>query len=170
MGSGGHFCIVFGSRMSSPAERLHRAPAFLVGAALSVALFAQSLHAQALIVQVEGLRSDLGTVRVGFYDSPEQWASKRSNFQRHGAKRGLPAGGGTLVLRYEDVPPGRYGIAIADDENDNGGMDWGVLLPKEGFGFSNYYSTRLRRPDFEEFAFTHSADGDTVVTVRVRYL
>lgn len=126
--------------------------------------------AQTLIVRVEGLRSTDGSIRVGFYDSPEQWATKKSSFQRAGAKREHLLGDGTVVLTFTDVPPGHYAVAIADDENDNGEIDWGFLLPKEGFGFSDYYSTRLRRPDFEEFDFV-LPEGETVqVVVRVRYL
>ena len=143
------------------------------GVALALALggLAAAAAAQTLTVRVEGLRSADGSIRVGFYDSAERWGTKRSTFQRHGRKADHPGeAGGTVVLTFADVPPGRYGLAVADDENDNGEIDWGLLLPKEGFGFSNYYSTRLRRPDFEEFAFDLPRGEHVEVVVRVRYL
>lgn len=145
-------------------------------AAKSSALLALALcgwvgaSAQTLTVRVVGLRSANGAIRVGFYDSAEQWETKRSSFQRAGAKPASAGEDGVAILEFDDVPPGRYGLAIADDENDNGHIDWGWLLPKEGFGFSNYHSTRLARPDFEEFAFDLPADGHVEVVVRLRYL
>lgn len=126
--------------------------------------------AQTLTIRVEGLRSERGSIRVGFYASAAQWETKRSNFQRAGGKRAHAAGEGVVVLEFDDVPAGRYGVAIADDENDNGHIDWGWLLPKEGFGFSNYHSKGLARPDFEEFAFDLPAGEHVEIAVRVRYL
>ena len=124
--------------------------------------------AQTLQLTITGIRNADGTVRVGFYDSAAQWDTKRSSFQRSGAKSAVS--GDTLVLVFADVAAGRYAIAVADDENDNGGMDWGLLLPREGFGFSNYEHRGLTRPAFEEFAFELAASGVTEVSVRMRYL
>jgi len=127
-----------------------------------------SATAQTLTVVVEGLRNNEGSIHVGFYDSPEQWASERSNFQRHGSKADVQDG--RIIYTFHDVPAGHYGLAIVDDENNSGGIDWGLILPKEGFGFSNYYHKGLFRPDFEDFDFMLAADSQVTVTVRVRYL
>ena len=127
------------------------------------------LRAQTLIVHVENLRSTRGAIHLGFYDSPAQWDSRKSNFQRH-RKKGVLVKDGRVTYTITDVAPGHYAMALADDENDNGEIDWGLILPKEGFGFSGYASNRLRRPDFEEFDFV-LREGETVeVVVVVRYL
>ena len=127
------------------------------------------LRAQTLVVHVEGLRNTDGAIHLGFYDSAAQWDTKKSNFQRH-RRKGSLVKDGRVTYTITDVAPGRYGVAMVDDENDSGGIDWGLLLPKEGFGFSNYESRGLRRPDFEEFDF-ELREGETVeVVVRVRYL
>ena len=127
------------------------------------------LRAQTLVVHVENLRSDVGSIHLGFYDSPAQWDTKKSNFQRH-RQKGALVRGGRVTYTITDVAPGRYAMALADDENGNGEIDWGLILPKEGFGFSGYASNRLRRPDFEEFDF-ELREGETVeVVMRVRYL
>ena len=127
------------------------------------------LRAQTLVVHVEGLRSDVGAVHLGFYDSPAQWDTKKSNFQRH-RRKGALVKDGRVTYTITDVAPGRYAMAMVDDENDNGEIDWGLILPKEGFGFSNYASKALRRPDFEEFDFVLGEGETVVVVVRVRYL
>lgn len=124
--------------------------------------------AQQLTVHVEGLRNADGSIHVGFYDSEEQWKTEKSNFQRHGSKAAQQ--NGRISLTFNDVPAGHYALAIVDDENDSGGIDWGILLPKEGFGFSNYYHKGLFRPDFDDFDFDLPAGEHVEVTVRVRYL
>ena len=121
-----------------------------------------------LHVRIEGLRNADGSVHLGFYESAAQWKTERSNFQRHASKSGCR--GGVLELTITDVAPGRYAMAMVDDENDSGGMDWGLLMPKEGFGFSNYEHRGLSRPDFEDFDFELPAGGEARVVMRVRYL
>ena len=125
--------------------------------------------AQTLVIHVEGLRDTIGAIHFGFYDSAAQWDTKKSNFQRHRRKGGRVVNG-RVTYTIEDVPAGHYGVALVDDENDNGEMDWGLLLPKEGFGFSDLESTGLRRPGYEEFDFVLRAGETVEVVMRVRYL
>lgn len=125
------------------------------------------LAAQNLTVRVEGIRSADGHVRLGFYYTEADFKSKKSNFQRHLPKRNLH--NGVMTVTLTDVPAGVYGVACVDDENDSGEMDWGLILPKEGFGFSNYYHSGISKPPFERFKFTHGP-GDTKITLQLRYL
>ena len=76
--------------------------------------------------------------------------------------------GGALIVSYA-VKPGTYGIAILDDENNNQKMDYGLLLPKEGFGFSDYYHTGMSQPDFRKFSFVMGNASKTVF-IKLRYL
>lgn len=145
-----------------------RARRFAVLAAALATSLAHALSAQTLVIHVENIRAAQGSMRFGFYESAVQWKTEKSNFQRAGKKQVKP--GGTQTFTYADIPAGHYAMALADDENDNGGMDWGLLLPKEGFGFSNYEHRGISRPDFEDFDFDLRAGEVTVVTVRVRYL
>jgi len=75
----------------------------------------------------------------------------------------------TLHYKISDLPEGTYGIAILDDENNNKEMDWSfIMMPKEGFGFSNYYHTPLSKPKFEKFKFY--LNGTVNVSIKVRYM
>lgn len=68
------------------------------------------------------------------------------------------------------LPPGTYGLAIFDDENQDGEMNYNLVgMPKEGFGFSNYYHTGLTRPRFSEFSFTHNKSGK-VLKIKIKYM
>ena len=130
--------------------------------------FSNCLYAQTLKVRIEGIRAPEGTIRLGFYNSEAQWKTEKSNFQRAQGKGQLR--NGVLEFTFKDILPGEYAVAIADDENDNGEMDWGWLLPKEGFGFSNYELTGVRRPQYPDFKFNFLPEGVTEIIIKVRYL
>ncbi|MCC6370579.1 MAG: DUF2141 domain-containing protein, partial [Bacteroidia bacterium] len=70
---------------------------------------------------------------------------------------------------YDDLKPGVYGIAILDDENTNEKMDYGWFLPKEGFGFSDYYHSNMSHPKFESFDFVLKKEAKKV-EIKLRYL
>ena len=130
--------------------------------------FGESLTAQTLQVRVEGIRAPEGTIRLGFYDSEAQWKTEKSSFQRAAPKTNLA--NGVVEFSISDVKAGEYAVAIADDENDNGEMDWGWILPKEGFGFSNYELKGIRRPQYPDFKFQLLPEGITTIVIKVRYL
>jgi len=65
---------------------------------------------------------------------------------------------------------GICGIVILDDENSNEDMDKNFLrMPKEGFGFSNYYMQSLKRVNFEDFKLNLN-NGVNNVQIKVKYL
>ena len=66
-----------------------------------------------------------------------------------------------------DIPSGKYGCIVLDDENLNDAMDFSLFLPKEGFGFSNFYP--LFRPKFKNFSFTVPYNEDNPVEIKLRY-
>ena len=76
--------------------------------------------------------------------------------------------GGKMTASIE-LPSGTYGIAVLDDENSNDKMDYGLMMPKEGFGFSNFYLTGLSRPKFEQFKFV-VGDANSSVVIRMKYM
>ena len=58
-----------------------------------------------------------------------------------------------------------------DDENFNGKMDYNFIgIPKEGFGFSNYYHSGLTKPKLKSFAFEVIENKNTKVEVKMKYM
>jgi len=58
---------------------------------------------------------------------------------------------GMLVLRCE-LDPGIYGFTMVDDENGNGKIGKNIIgIPKEGFGFSNFFMEKMKKPTFDDF-------------------
>jgi uncharacterized protein (DUF2141 family) len=80
-----------------------------------------------------------------------------------------PAAAGTVIVRIEGVPDGRYAAQLFHDENGNGKADQGLFgIPKEGVAFSNDAPIRLAPPRFADAVFTVSG-GETAITARMRY-
>lgn len=74
----------------------------------------------------------------------------------------------TILYKLTGIPAGTYGIAILDDENKNTKMDYSFMIPQEGFGFSNYFLSKLAKPKFDDFKF--QLNGDMCVTIKTKYV
>jgi uncharacterized protein (DUF2141 family) len=69
------------------------------------------------------------------------------------------------------LEPGTYGLALLDDENSSELMEYKFLgIPKEGFGFSDYYHKGLKKPKFDSFKFTIDKGQKKSITIRIRYM
>jgi uncharacterized protein (DUF2141 family) len=122
---------------------------------------------QTLNVHVTGIRNNSGNIRLAFYNTSPAFDNEKPLFVKTLSKSNLSQN--ALKISYSDLKPGVYGIAILDDENKNEKMDYGLFLPKEGFGFSDYYLTGVKRPKFESFDFVLKNEIKTV-EIKVRYL
>ncbi|WP_317900109.1 DUF2141 domain-containing protein [Aurantibacillus circumpalustris] len=130
-------------------------------------LISNFFHAQTLHIQVSGIRNSSGNIRLAFYSNSKSFDDEKPLFIRKVAKKEVL--NSSLKMVYNDLKAGVYGIAILDDENSNDKMDYGWVLPKEGFGFSDYYHTNMKRPKFESFDFALK-DEIKIVEIKVRYL
>jgi len=65
---------------------------------------------------------------------------------------------------------GIYGITLLDDENSNDKMDKSFIgMPKEGFGFSNFFMEKLKKPSFEDFKIQLKNDN-AKIDIKVKYI
>ena len=112
-----------------------------------------------LDVRLSGVASANGHVLVALYDSEDGWDGRARSL----AAQKIAATEGAIELRFADLVPGRYGVLVLHDENDNGKLDTNRLgIPREGYGFSN--NPRLmRRAKFEEVAFGVPEEGVGIV-------
>jgi uncharacterized protein (DUF2141 family) len=134
--------------------------------AVSIALFWVSQAAAAdLSVEVEGLAGSAGQVLVALHNSSDSFPSGWSEAV---AVERVPASGPVAVVRFRNVPPGRYAVMAVHDADGNGRMTktW-VGLPLEGFGASNNPGA-FGPPRFRQAAFDFTADRTLVI--RLVYL
>ena len=134
---------------------------------LSLYFATLTVQAQTLKINILALRNAKGTIRVAFYNTSESFDNEKALFVKTISKSDVTKG--AISVSYTGIKPGTYGIAILDDENNNQKMDYGLMLPKEGFGFSNYYHTGMSRPKFDSFDFIFGSE-DKVIEIKVRYM
>lgn len=135
---------------------------------LIVLLFLQlGLSAQSLTISITGLRNNKGTVIMGFYNNDKAFEDETPLFTKVESK--VNTVNHVLTINYKNFKPGTYGIVILDDENNNGKMDYGWILPEEGYGFSNYWHTSLTKPKVAKFSFTIAPTENKAVEIKVKY-
>jgi uncharacterized protein (DUF2141 family) len=118
-------------------------------------------------INISNIRNNKGSIRLGVYQNEKQYKTDQAFVKKIVKKNSLTAN--TLTV---DIPlaAGVYGIALMDDENDNGKMDFGFILPEEGFGFSNIYHEGLSKPDYKKITFKVEPQKSHLVHIKMRYM
>jgi uncharacterized protein (DUF2141 family) len=117
-----------------------------------------------LTVSVNQLRNAKGLVQFSLYNKngtiPDQYYKKY--FRQLKGK----IINGRSTVTFPHLPKGRYAVNILHDENNNGKIDKGFMLPVEGVGFSNFQSIGLRnRPNFKRASFELKGNMNKAVKV-----
>ena len=129
---------------------------------------AKGIEAQNVEVTVTGIKSDKGQISVGIFLDNESFDEEKEYLGYIFQKNDMQDGTITFRLNLE---PGLYGLSVLDDEDCNRKMKYGALgIPKEGFGFSDYYHTGFSKPKFDSFSFTVEKNTVKHIVVRMRYL
>ncbi|WP_340588291.1 DUF2141 domain-containing protein [Erythrobacter alti] len=145
--------------------------AALIAALAITGVFAAPLQAgptgARVTVEITNLRNSDGVVRACMTRDEDRFP--RCQDAAQGYRVIVPAGEAT-VLRFNNVAPGTYAIALLHDENDNGRADRALgMMPTEGFGFSRDARVRMGPPDFDDAAFT--VDSAPIrQSIRMRYM
>ena len=119
-------------------------------------------------VTIKDIKTSNGQILMGIYKDDVSF-DKEIPYKKVQAFKTKIANG-TLVVEVK-LEPGKYGISLMDDENFNGKMDYNFIgIPKEGFGFSNYYHTGLTKPKLKSFSFEVIENKNTKVEVKMKYM
>ena len=123
---------------------------------------------QNIQVTVSGVKTDKGQLVLNIFNDQATYEKETPARKIKIDKKKLVNGSTVVTIPLE---PGVYGITLLDDENNNGEMDKNMLkMPKEGFGFSNFYLEKMKRPTFEDFKILVTADHNTRVEIKVKYM
>ncbi len=119
-----------------------------------------------VILDITGIRSDTGLVRLAVCDHKDQFPKDPSRtyaFDKHLLEEGI------LRITLIDLPPGIYSISVLDDEDGNDKMKYNLLrMPKEGFGFSNNIKPRFKSPPYEKCTI-QVGEGETHLEIEIQY-
>ena len=119
-------------------------------------------------VIIKDIKTSNGQILMGIYKDDVSF-DKEIPYKKVQAFKTKIANG-TLVVEVK-LEPGKYGISLMDDENFNGKMDYNFIgIPKEGFGFSNYYHSGLSKPKLNSFLFEVIENKNMKVEVKMKYM
>jgi uncharacterized protein (DUF2141 family) len=118
-------------------------------------------------VQILNIRNSTGTVDCALFESPAGFPTEV-----------LRSATNVMVIKvrqtqarcdFDDIPPGRYALAVVHDENMNGKLDTNAFgIPTEGYGFSNDVTGVFGAPAFSAASFAY--DGRPLaLTIRLQY-
>ncbi|HRG37204.1 MAG TPA: DUF2141 domain-containing protein [Bacteroidia bacterium] len=127
----------------------------LLAFTLPLTLYSYTNHkaeSYSLTVEVNNLRNSNGIVQFALYNMdgtiPDEFYKKSYKILKGEIING------SAVISFKDLPTGKYAVNILHDENNNGKIDKGFILPIEGIGFSNYQTIGLgNRPNFSKASF-----------------
>jgi uncharacterized protein (DUF2141 family) len=140
--------------------------AVLVLTHLPTVVFAQT-PCPGIHVKILNIRNSTGTVDCALFESPEGFPTEV-----------LRSATNVMVIKvrhtqarcdFEDIPPGKYALAVIHDENMNGKLDTtGLGIPTEGYGFSNDVKGLFGAPAFSAASFAY--DGRHLdLTISLQY-
>lgn len=127
----------------------------LLAFALSLTLYSfakPNAKTLSLTIEVKNLRSEKGVVQFALYNKDGSIPDEDYENYYKIVKGEIVNGSSTIT--FKNIPSGKYAVNILHDENKNGKIDKGFILPIEGIGFSNFRSIGLtNRPNFSKASF-----------------
>jgi uncharacterized protein (DUF2141 family) len=136
---------------------------------LSFLLLPKSGVSQNTNVSLEftNLRTSKGHIRIGLYDTEDSFKKEKAFLLSKILKTNLVNNSFSAQI---SLPIGEYGISVLDDENGNAVMDYNMIkMPKEGFGFSNYYHSGFTKPKLSQFLVSIK-ERSNIVKIKFRYI
>lgn len=120
-----------------------------------------------LTVKVMDLRNSKGLVQFALYNTEDSFPDE--HYKNYYRKLTAKIANSTSTVTFENLPVGRYAVNILHDEDEDGKIKKGIILPKEGIGFSNFKSLKItNRPSFKKAAF--DLDSQKSIEVVVIYM
>ena len=130
-------------------------------------LFSNPDTTQTVELTITGIRSAKGKLRIGLFKDQESFKNEKAIQYFEFDKTGLKDGRLTVQVELET---GTLGLSLLDDENGDSEMNYNFVgMPKEGFGFSNYYHKGFTRPTFDDFDFELNEHGKEI-EIKIRYV
>lgn len=120
-----------------------------------------------LTVKVNDLRNSVGIVQFALYNSAGSLPDE--HFKNYYRKGTAFIANGSSEISFKNLMPGKYAVNVLHDEDVDGKIKKGFILPREGIGFSNYQSINLfNKPAFSKASFVLS--GNQNMNVKIIYM
>ena len=112
-----------------------------------------------LTVEITGLRSNTGNLLYELFDQNQKSLKVGTELIVNNK----------CVIVIENVKSGKYGFNYIHDENKNKKLDTKMLIiPKEGYGYSNNPDAKFGPPAFDKWVF--EVKENTKLSCKITYL
>lgn len=130
-------------------------------------LFASYTKAQETQIKVTDIRSEKGKIILNVFKDNDSYDKNQPYKKITFDKKALV--NGTLNVHF-GLEPDVYGITLIDDENEDGKINKNFVgMPKEGFGFSNFFMTKMKKPSFDDFKVDLKSP-EHQIEIKVKYM
>jgi uncharacterized protein (DUF2141 family) len=127
-----------------------------------IALFINVLNTFAqftLTVEFTNLRNNNGNLLYELFDAKQKSLKVGT----------VDISNNKCLVVFENLKPAKYGVNFIHDENKNKKLDTKMLMiPKEGFGYSNNPTVKFGPPAYEKWIF--EVKENTKITCKTTYL
>lgn len=119
----------------------------------------KSFSQHTLTVEITGLRNSNGNLLYELFDAKHKSLVVDNEIISNNK----------CVIILKNIKPGKYGFNYIHDENKNKKLDTKMMvIPKEGFGYSNNVEAKFGPPAFEKWIF--EVNENTKLNLKVTYL
>ena len=117
---------------------------------------------------VKNIKSAKGRLSIGVFKDANSFEQEKPYKIIVVSKKELVNG---TLKSFIEIESGIYGLSILDDENSDYKMQYNMIgMPKEGFGFSNYYHEGFTKPNFKQFLVVINPNLKSPITFNLRYI
>ena len=132
-----------------------------------IAIFClSSSYGQNTQIRVSEIRSGKGQIILNVFKNDEDYQKEKVSKKLVFEKK---IENGSMIINCT-LDPGTYGITLIDDENKSGELNKNMLgIPKEGFGFSDFFMEKMKKPAFDDFK-VNVKNQNNKISIRVKYM
>lgn len=119
-------------------------------------------------IVVKNIKNSKGRLSIGVFKDATSFEEEKPYKIILVSKKDLVNG---TLKSFIEIESGVYGLSILDDENSDYKMEYNMIgMPKEGFGFSNYYHSGFTKPNFKQFLVVINPSLKVPITFHLRYI
>jgi uncharacterized protein (DUF2141 family) len=123
---------------------------------------------QTIPIIVKNIRNSKGRISIGVFKDASSFEKEKAHKIILVSKKDMI---NNTVKTTIEIESGIYGLSILDDENSDAKMEYNMVgMPKEGFGFSNYYHSGFTKPNYKQFLVNINPSEKSPIVFQLRYI
>jgi uncharacterized protein (DUF2141 family) len=120
-----------------------------------------------LTIETTDLHNNIGVVQFSLYNTNNSIPDE--HYEKYYKQTISTITNNSSKTTFKNLPEGEYAVNILHDENEDGIIQKGWVLPIEGIGFSNLNKINLlNRPSFKRTKFNLTENKE--ITIKIIYL